>query len=584
MAETVTEPASLDVAPIDATTAATLDTTVAALRANALSWVRRPVPQKVDWLLDGRARLGRVAERWVRESAAAKGLDPASPWVGEEWMSGPWALAAGITGLVDTLRAVAGGRQPAFPGLRTLADGRLAVPVFPRSIFDRLLLSGIRAEVWMQPGVTEANLDRHMATFYREAATEGRVALVLGAGNINSIAPLDALYRLFAHGQVVLLKLNPVNEYMAPVLADALAPFIDGGALRIVSGGAAIGSYLAHHPGIDEVHITGSARTHDAIVFGPGPEGEQRRRHRQPLLAKPISSELGGVGPAIVVPGPWSRADLRYQAENLATMKLHNAGCNCVAAQVLVLPRQWELRDALLAEVRRIFSELPPRRAYYPGAAQRWQHAIEAHPEAERFGGDVPRTLIAGLDPLRDREICFDTEFFGAVFAETSLPAADAASFLDTAVDFCNARLDGSLGASILVHPHTARELGNRLEHAVGRLRYGSVGINVWNACAFLLAQCPWGAYPGHPLEQVSSGRGVVHNSFLLDRVEKTVIRGSFYPFPRSWAHGDASLLPRPPWFVTNRTAATTARRVAFFAVDPGWRHIPGIFLSALRG
>lgn len=576
MAATVSEPPVVE--------AAALDAAVDTLRTHAGEWARMPVSEKIRWLLESRARLGRVADRWVRESAAAKGIEPGSPWVGEEWVTGPWALAAGINGLLDTLREVARGRLPRFPGARTLADGRLAVPVFPRSVFDRLLLSGIHAEVWMQPGVTEATLPRHVATFYLRANAEGRVALVLGAGNINSIAPLDALHRLFAHGHVVLLKLNPVNAYLAPILEDTLAPFVDGGVLRIVSGGAEVGGYLAYHPGIHEVHITGSARTHDAIVFGPGPEGERRRRLRQPRLDKPISSELGGVGPAIVVPGPWSEADLRFQAENLATMKLHNGGCNCVAAQVLVLPREWALREPLLAEIRRLFAALPPRHAYYPGAADRWRTAVAAHPEAERFAGDVPRTLIAGLDPARGDEICFTAEFFGAVFAETSLPGADAAQFLDAAVDFCNERLDGSLGATLLVHPKTKRELGDRLERALMRLRYGAIGVNVWNAAAFLVAQCPWGAYPGHTLEDVSSGRGVVHNSFLLEDLEKTVIHGSFYPFPRSWAHGDTSLLPRPPWFVTNRTAATTARRVATFAADPGWRHLPGIFLSALRG
>jgi aldehyde dehydrogenase (NAD(P)+) len=170
------------------------------------------------------------------------------------------------------------------------------------------------------------------------------------------------------------------------------------------------------------------------------------------------------------------------------------------------------------------------------------------------------------------------------VLGETSLVGRDAASFLATAVEFCNERLDGTLGATLLVHPRTVADLGERLDQAIAALRYGAIGVNVWNAVAFLLAQCPWGAYPGHTLADISSGRGVVHNSFLFDRPEKTVVWGSFYPFPRSWLHGDPSLLPRPPWFVTNRTAATTARRVAAFAVDPGWRHVPGIFLSALRG
>jgi aldehyde dehydrogenase (NAD(P)+) len=127
-------------------------------------------------------------------------------------------------------------------------------------------------------------------------------------------------------------------------------------------------------------------------------------------------------------------------------------------------------------------------------------------------------------------------------------------------------------------------ESGVALDRAIADLEYGAVGVNVWNAVAFLLAQATWGAYPGHTIEDIGSGIGVVRNSFLFDRPQKTVARGPFYPFPRSWLHGDPSLLPKPPWFVTNRTAHVTARRVATIAVDPRLRRIPGIFWSALRG
>ena len=561
-----------------------LDLCLLELAAHADEWARLPVTRKIELLLASRANLARCAQHWVEASVAGKRIDPDSPWVGEEWVTGPWALAGGINGYLETLRAIAAGSVPRFEGISTRPDGRLVVPVFPRTIFDRLLMSGISADVWMQPGVTEDNLGENMAGLYRRAKTGGKVALVLGAGNINSIAPLDALYRLIALGQAVLLKMNPVNGYLAPILEEVFAPFVAASYLRVVCGGADVGAYLTRHDGVDEIHITGSARTHDAIVWGTGDVGEARRAAGTPLLAKPITSELGGVGPTIVLPGPWSRADLRFQAENAVTMKLHNAGCNCVASQVLVLPAEWELRDAFLDEVRGLMRELPPRTAYYPGAAERQRATVAAHPDAELFAGEVPRTLVTALDPDADDDVCFTTEAFGAVLVETSLPGADAAEFLANAVEFCNRRLDGTLGATLIVHPTTARELGERLDQALADLRYGSIGVNVWNAVAFLLAQASWGAYPGHTLAEVGSGIGVVHNSFLFERPEKTVARGSFYPFPRSWMHGDASLLPRPPWFVTNRTAAVTARRVAEFAMDPGWRHVPGIFASALRG
>jgi len=560
-----------------------LDRELRELRGHAEEWARLPVAAKLQLLWETRVNLGEQAERWVAASVAGKGIDPESPWVGEEWASGPWALASGIDGYLETLEALASGELPELKGPRKGPGGQLVVPVFPRTVSDRLLMSGVTAEVWMQPGVTADNLSEHMASFYRRHEPEGGVALVLGAGNVNSIAPMDALDRLVAHGEVVLVKMNPVNDYLTDILTAVFEPFVAGGFLRVVSGGAEVGAYLTRHPEVDHVHITGSARTHDAIVFGPGAEGRARRLRGEPLLEKPITSELGGVGPVIVVPGPWSDADLRFHAENVATMKLHNAGANCVAAQVLVLPAAWDRRDAFLDELRRVMASLPPRPAYYPGSAERQQRLVKGHPEAERFAGDVPRTLIPGVDPDGD-DPCFTAEAFGPVLAETSLPGPDAASFLGNAVKFCNERLDGTLGATILVHPNTARSLGDRLDSALADLRYGSIGVNIWNAVAFLLAQASWGAFPGHSLEDIGSGIGVVHNTLLFDRPEKSVVRGPFRPFPRSWAHGDTSLLPKPPWFVTNRTADETLRRLTRFAIAPGWRHIPGIFASALRG
>jgi aldehyde dehydrogenase (NAD(P)+) len=68
--------------------------------------------------------------------------------------------------------------------------------------------------------------------------------------------------------------------------------------------------------------MTGSAATHDAIVFGTGTEGTGRKKAGTPLLDKPATSELGGVSPTIVLPGGWSEADLRYQAEHIAPQKL----------------------------------------------------------------------------------------------------------------------------------------------------------------------------------------------------------------------------------------------------------------------
>jgi aldehyde dehydrogenase (NAD(P)+) len=548
-------------------------------------WARLPIQSKVELLRQVKRNLRQIAHRWVDTSVAGKGLDQSSPWVGEEWATGPLALASSINGLLATLEALARGQQPILPAVTTRQDGQVVAKVFPTNLYEKLVFSGVTMEVWMQPEVTAVSLPDHRAVFYKSARPTGQVALVLGAGNVSSLAPLDVLYKMFVEGQVVLLKLNPVNDYLEPILEAVLSPLVAAGFLRVVSGGGEMGEYLTRHASIETIHITGSARTHDLIVYGAGAEGEARKRRKEPILTKPITSELGGIGPMIVVPGPWTEADIRYQAENIVTMKLHNGGFNCVAAQVLILPAAWEQGAALLEAVRALLERLPARQAYYPGAQQRQELALARYPQAERLGPrDSLRTLITDLDPAVTDEYCFTEEMFGPVLAQTSLPGESAGEFLKNAVRFCNQTLWGTLGATVLAHPRTLAELGTEFEGAVADLRYGSVGVNIWNAVTFLLPQAAWGAYPGHTYADIQSGIGFVHNTFMFDRPQKTVVRGSFYSFPRAWWHGAFHVSPRPTWFVTNQNAAVTARRATRYALDPSFKRLPGIILSALFG
>ena len=124
------------------------------------------------------------------------------------------------------------------------------------------------------------------------------------------------------------------------------------------------------------------------------------------------------------------------------------------------------------------------------------------------------------------------------------------------------------------------RDLGIELENCIAELRYGVVAVNIWSAAAFLLPQSSWGAFPGHTYDDIQSGIGTVRNSLMFDKIEKTVYYGPFRTLPRALNLAP----PRPPWFVTNRTAHITMKRLTKFAVKPGIRHLPGIFYSALKG
>lgn len=565
-----------------------LDSELQRLYARRERWAGLALEKRIDLLQQVRERIAPLAPQWVALSNNAKGLAAGSALEGEEWTSGPWALLATCDHLLATLHAIAANGAPAVAQLpqRRLPGGQLAVKVFPLNMFDRLLLSGVKSEVWMQPGVGSDNLLLHTASAYREGhVARGELALVLGAGNISSIAPLDALHKLYTDKAVCLVKLNPVNEYLRPVLEEILAPLIEAGFAGIVCGDAKAGAYLCEHPLVDTIHITGSQETHDMIVYGPGEAGAARRAAGEPLNKRPISSELGAVCPTIVVPGPWTAADIAFQAEHIATQKLHNSGFNCVASQVLVLPEQWGHTEAVRAAVRGALAAAPQRRPYYPGTGVRQaQMALQCSSQTLTSPDAPARRDLVTLPPAGTDSYAKQHEVFAPTLCEQLLPGADAQAYLRVAIAYANDELRGTLGANILIHPATRRELGPRWDEIIQELRYGTIAINAWTGLGYLLTANPWGAFPGHRLDDVQSGIGSVHNTFMFDRPERTVVEAPFRPFPRNLLGGSMTLLPKPPWFVTNRRAQHIGRLLLAFQQRPSWFKLPGIFYHALLG
>ncbi|WP_329112725.1 aldehyde dehydrogenase family protein [Streptomyces sp. NBC_01353] len=559
-----------------------LDRAVADLRAGAEQWTATPIAERISLLERMLPRIAARAAGMVADAAVAKDFDSDSPWAAEDWIGAPWALAQGVSAQLHVLRRIAAGKPPVDPGAVHERDGRAVVDVFPATGWDKLLQNGTTAQVWTKPGTTARQVLDRAAGEYRGRAGRPAVALVLGAGNVAAITPLDILHKLYAEGQTVIAKMNPVNDYLRPHFEYVFGEFVDQGWVRFADGGADVGGHLAAHDHVDAIHVTGSERTHDAIVWGTDERAAERRRTDTPLNGKPFSSELGGVTPCIVAPGDWSAADFRYQAEHIVTSKMNNSGHNCVASQILILPRDWDGSDRLLDEIRRVLRELPPRADYYPGAGNRLDAVLTAHPQAEVLGEGPCRILVPDL--TGEDDMLLTDEVFGSALGVVRLPGATADAFLREAVNFANDRLPGTLGATLIIHPKTERAHRAAVDSAVAGLRYGTVGVNAWCAIGFLLGYTPWGAYPGHTRQDIGSGIGFVHNAYLLEDIEKTVLRSPFAPAPRGLFAGSPSLAPRPPYFVTNRTALTTVERLTRFTAAPSAAKLPGLFASALRG
>lgn len=564
------------------------DADLAALDAAKHDWARTPVADRIALLQAVKDALMPVAEGWATTAARKKQIPAGSALVGEEWISGPYALMTGCNGLMETLSKMEG--KAFLKGLptRELPNGQTAVRVVPHSIWDRLLISGVTADVWMQKGVTPANLKNNAASAYDIApdARVGKVALVLGAGNIAAISPLDAFQKLFLENQVVLLKMNPVNDYLTEFLQAALKPLIDVDALRIHRGDGASGAYLTEHPLVEEIHITGARATHNAIVWGTGKEGAANRAAGTPKNPRPMTSELGAVCPTIVVPGPWSKADIRFQAEHIATMKLHNSGFNCVAVQSLILPEGWSKTDALMAEVSNVMARFGQREAYYPGAEDR-QSAFADHTEnADKIarGAVAPPCVVADM-AHGDTEWLAANEVFAPAMGVKHFPGDDPEAYLKEAIAWANDTLYGTLGGNILIHPSTIHQIGRkRFDEILTEFRYGTIAINAWTGVGFLLGAVPWGGFAGATLKDVQSGVGTVHNTFMLENTERSVVEAPWSPFPRNLLSGRMTLLPRPPWFISNRRQHHVGKLLTKFQHKPGWLKLPRIFFHALLG
>lgn len=540
------------------------------------AWIGLNLQARIDYLARLMKAFKEVAEPWVNAALIAKGIERNSAREAEEWLAGPYTVMRNLRLLHRSLSQIKLYGTPRIPGKVRKVGDRVACEVFPGDTYDGLFFMGTKAEVWLPEGTDPNNLKNHMAKHYREEHHQGEISLVLGGGNVASIGPMDALYKLFVEKKVVIIKTHPVNDYLGPFWEKGFAPLIQDGYLEIVYGDAAEGAFLCKHDLVDEIHITGSDRTHDIIVFGPNPE--KAKKARKPVLKKPITSELGNVSPVIVVPGPWSASDIAFQAENITTSLANNAGFNCNASRILLLQENWILREDLINAVRENFGKLTTRPAYYPGAHKRFEAFHEQHPKAELFGekdeDHLPWTIITNLDPDKKDDICFQTEAFCSLFAETPLSAKSPADFIEKAVAFANNTLWGTLNATILIHPSSLRDEQTReaYEKAIVDLRYGTVAVNHWAAVGYGMSEATWGAYPGHDIYDVRSGIGVVHNALLFDEPEKSVIYGPFRPWPK------------PPWFHGHSRGHHLGKKLVDFEADPSVLRLPGIFYHALLG
>jgi aldehyde dehydrogenase (NAD(P)+) len=517
-----------------------------------------------------------IAKESVHAACAAKGIPLGTPLEGEEWTLGPWFVVRHLRLMQQALLAIKHTGSTTIGPLGRTADGRLTAQVFPAGSIDGTLFKGVRIDVHLQQGLTEQEMNASRASFYKGKSHDGRVVLVLGAGNISGIPSLDVITKMFNEGKACILKMNPVNGYVGPFLERAYSKAIQDGYLAIVYGGADVGAYLVQHLGVDEVHMTGSDKTYDAIVWGPpGADRDLRKRENRPVVSKPFTAELGGVAPVLVVPGPYTEKELMYQADDVASGLTFNASFDCNANKVVVLPRGWPLREQFLKYLKQAFEKAADRLTYYPGAPERWERYTANHHGA-KIGGRTSGTLpwaVLGIEADAKGEPLFTEESFAPILVETSVGSVDPVEFLEQAVSFANDRLWGSLAAGLVVHPKTMKDktTAQAVERAIGGLRYGAVTVNAWSGLLFAFCTPPWGAHPSSTPADIQSGTGWVHNTPMLEGIEKAVMR---HPL---------TMTPKPAYSLSHRSAQLLMPRMTAMEEQASWMKVPAVLAAAIR-
>lgn len=487
-----------------------------------------------------------------------------TPAEGEEWLGGPFASVLATQYYIKSLTNDDDLDEGNFN------NSENSYKVYPNNFIERITFPFINAKVYFNKSMSFEDINKFRG-FSKRYDIEPSITLVLGAGNFSSIPYLDVLYHLITRRSVILLKLNPVNDYLKPVFEKVFKNFIERGYIIVTNGNINESKYMAAHPGINHIHLTGSDKTYEDIVYGRELTGNERSIKTVPKVnSKPITSELGNVTPIIIHPGKWSTSDIKYQARKIVTGKLNNNGFNCIAAQVVVLPDGWGHTETLIKYVKYYMNKAKDRKAYYPDSIERLTK-LEKDKSYERVNS------LSCTTPHLTREIkAYNKYELDEVWSSTiyfrKIAYSNAEDYVKKATDYCNNELWGNLGVSVIIKDHNNKFNKHITNSYIENLRYGTIAINEWAAIGYIIPQLPWGGFPGNKDNDIQSGQSFVHNSMLFESPLKGIVETKFR----------ISRLIDPPWFITNNKSRRLFMNLTYFQINNTKINLIKLIFSAL--
>lgn len=541
-----------------------IDRNISKLRVNSTGFLNLDESTLVTMLEQVIENIKTISYYWATLSSEKKGILSKSK-EGEEWIGGPFACIFAIQYFIETIQNKDDLDKSKYD------DTDKSYKVFPTKNIEKLLFPYLEGEIRFAKNLNFNQINEYRGFANRFVKIEPKITLVLGAGNVSSIPVLDALFHMIAYKSVIYLKLNPVNDYLLPIFTQVFDPFITRGFMIITQGDMHASRYLTQHDAFQQIHLTGSNYTYENIVYGKVLSDKERSLKTYPKInKKPITSELGNVTPIIVHPGNWSRSEIRHQAKKIVTAKLNNSGFNCIAAQVIVLPKDWRHTQKLKNDIKHYLKKVGDTTSYYPGSSENLNELIETN-NYEQINNLTCSTpfLLADLDLEKEYG---NKEVWSTALYFKELSFSSYEDFAVKAIDYVNNELWGNLGVTVLIKNFKKGTNKLILKNYVDELKYGTVAINEWSALGFVIPSLPWGGYPGNRDNDIQSGQGYVHNSNLFESPQKGIVYSKFRISP----------LIDPPWFITNRKAHRIFKHLTYYQATKSKINLIKLIFSTL--
>ena len=187
-----------------------LDRNITTLRINSSELSKMSNKELIVLLNKTIENIQGIAYYWATLSAEKKGILQKHK-EGEEWLGGPFVSILTLQYYIDYL---ANKNQL---DTNKFDDTKNSYKVFPNKFIEKLTFPLINAEIRFSKSMTFEQINEYRGFKQRIGTNSGSITLILGAGNVSSIPFLDTIFHLVANRSSIILKLNPVNDYLNPV-------------------------------------------------------------------------------------------------------------------------------------------------------------------------------------------------------------------------------------------------------------------------------------------------------------------------------------------------------------------------------